>query len=69
MGVSVEVSANSGNSPCRNLFCPVRTPKKLKKASMKMFSSFESYLPWKQMFPYSPLAKTNQQKRLKEIGT
>ena len=26
----------SGSSPCRNLFCPVRTPKKLKKASMKL---------------------------------
>ena len=34
-----------------------------------MFSSFESYVPWKQMFPYGPLAKTNRQKRLKEIGT
>ena len=34
-----------------------------------MFSSFENYVPWKQMFPYDPLAKTNRQKRLKEIGT
>ena len=35
----------------------------------RMFSSFEGYLPWKQMFPYGPSAKTNWQKRLKEIGT
>ena len=30
----------SGSSPCRNLFCPVRTPKKLKKASMKPFLQY-----------------------------
>ncbi|CAH3024087.1 unnamed protein product, partial [Porites evermanni] len=71
MDVSVEVSANSANTPRRNLFCPVRTPKKLKKASMKLGCSPRSKVMCyeKRMFPYSSSAKTNREKRLKEIGT
>ncbi|CAH3171244.1 unnamed protein product, partial [Porites lobata] len=67
MDVSAEVSANSGSSPRRNPFCPVRTPKKLKEGIdiARMFSSFKSYLPWKTDVSIQSFSKDKPAKEVK----